>query len=82
MAFVKHTTIDENIGISSPSLWAKGLKAANFSLLCRDGRRSVIDNFYDCNWAQVTSHKVSRDLSVSDKLNIRYSFSTIAYLSW
>jgi len=57
VGFVKHTTVGENLGPARPD-WAKNLKTTDFSLLCLEGRTDSVENYRQCSWAQVASHKL------------------------
>ncbi|KGL83559.1 Ovotransferrin, partial [Tinamus guttatus] len=48
VAFVKHTTVEEN---------AAGEKD-KYELLCLDGTRQPVDNYKTCHWARVPGHAV------------------------
>ncbi|XP_069474163.1 serotransferrin-A-like [Ambystoma mexicanum] len=58
VAFAKHTTISENTEGKNPAAWAKGLKATDFELLCRDGSRAGANNYRRCHLAEVPAHGV------------------------
>ncbi|KAM5163153.1 serotransferrin-B-like [Mantella aurantiaca] len=59
IAFVKHSTVDENIeNVNSPA-WAKGLKKDDFELLCLDGSRKPISEYENCHLALVPAHAVA-----------------------
>ncbi|KFV13982.1 Ovotransferrin, partial [Tauraco erythrolophus] len=48
VAFVKHTTVEEN----APE------EKHEYELLCLDGSRQPVDNYKDCHWARVPAHAV------------------------
>ncbi|KFV03293.1 Ovotransferrin, partial [Pterocles gutturalis] len=59
VAFVKHTTVQEN------ALEEKD----EYELLCLDGSRQPVDNYKACHWARVPAHAVvARDDSKADDI--------------
>uniref|UniRef100_W5MU72 Transferrin n=1 Tax=Lepisosteus oculatus TaxID=7918 RepID=W5MU72_LEPOC len=59
VAFVKHTTVEENTAGRNPADWAKNLKASDFELLCPTGPPvAAVNQYKTCNLAQVPSHGV------------------------
>ncbi|NXS43847.1 TRFE protein, partial [Balaeniceps rex] len=48
VAFVKHTTVQENAPENKDE----------YELLCLDGSRQSVDNYKDCHWARVPAHAV------------------------
>ncbi|KFQ09755.1 Ovotransferrin, partial [Leptosomus discolor] len=59
VAFVKHTTVEEN---------AQDEKE-EYELLCLDGSRQTVDNYKACHWARVPAHAVvARDDSKIDDI--------------
>ncbi|XP_075057687.1 serotransferrin-B-like [Mixophyes fleayi] len=59
IAFMKETTLFENIkGADSPA-WAKGSTLDDFELLCKDGSRRPVNAYKECNLAEVPAHAVA-----------------------
>ncbi|XP_069721327.1 serotransferrin [Phaenicophaeus curvirostris] len=58
VAFIKHTTVEENTGGKNKEEWAKDLKMDQFELLCPDGRRANVMAYRDCYLAKVPTHAV------------------------
>ncbi|KFZ63274.1 Ovotransferrin, partial [Podiceps cristatus] len=59
VAFVKHTTVQEN----APE------EKDQYELLCLDGSRQPVDNYKSCHWARVPAHAVvARDDSKVDDI--------------
>ncbi|NXC37562.1 TRFE protein, partial [Penelope pileata] len=59
VAFVKHTTVDENAADEKDQ----------YELLCLDGTRQPVDNYKSCHWARVPAHAVvARDDSKVDDI--------------
>ncbi|NXV22793.1 TRFE protein, partial [Cepphus grylle] len=58
VAFVKHSTVEENTDGKNKEDWAKDLKMDEFVLLCPDGRRANIMDYSTCHLAKVPTHAV------------------------
>ncbi|NXV30212.1 TRFE protein, partial [Rissa tridactyla] len=58
VAFVKHSTVQENTDGKNKEDWAKDLKMDQFVLLCPDGRRANIMDYRTCHLAKVPTHAV------------------------
>ncbi|XP_076837753.1 serotransferrin-2-like [Brachyhypopomus gauderio] len=56
VAFVKHTTVQENTDGKGPE-WAKSLKSADFKLIC-PGSSADISSYSTCNLAKVPAHAI------------------------
>ncbi|XP_016660805.1 melanotransferrin-like [Acyrthosiphon pisum] len=57
VAFVKHTTVYENVGGQRKQLWARNILNNDFELLCPDGRSSIHD-YERCNLGKVKANAV------------------------
>ncbi|CAI6351931.1 unnamed protein product [Macrosiphum euphorbiae] len=57
VAFVKHTTVYENVGGRRKQLWARNTLTDDFELLCPDGRSSVHD-YERCSLGRVKANAV------------------------
>ncbi|KFV98760.1 Ovotransferrin, partial [Fulmarus glacialis] len=58
VAFIKHSTVEENTDGKNKEDWAKNLKMDQFELLCTDERRANIMAFRECHLAKVPTHAV------------------------
>ncbi|NXU52866.1 TRFE protein, partial [Turnix velox] len=58
VAFVKHSTVEENTDGKNKEEWAKDLKMDDFVLLCPDGRRANVMDYRSCHLARVPTHAV------------------------
>ncbi|XP_074860042.1 melanotransferrin [Carettochelys insculpta] len=58
VAFVKHSTVSENIDGQTPSSWAQELHSRDFELLCRDGSTAEVIDWRKCHLARVPAHAV------------------------
>uniref|UniRef100_A0A2P2HVQ9 Transferrin n=2 Tax=Hirondellea gigas TaxID=1518452 RepID=A0A2P2HVQ9_9CRUS len=59
VAFVKHTTVGENINSAAGNIsWTKGLQPQDFRLLCRGSGSADVVDFATCHLARVPAHKV------------------------
>ncbi|XP_026199749.1 melanotransferrin [Anabas testudineus] len=52
VAFIKHTTVEENTDGRGPD-WAQTLLSSNYELLCRDGTRAPISAWKTCHLVRV-----------------------------
>ncbi|XP_060857598.1 transferrin 2-like isoform X2 [Metopolophium dirhodum] len=57
VAFVKHTTVYENVGGRRKQLWARNTLTNDFELLCPDGRSSIHD-YKRCSLGKVKANAV------------------------
>lgn len=58
VAFIQHSTVEENTGGKNKADWAKNLQMDDFELLCTDGRRANVMDYRECNLAEVPTHAV------------------------
>nr|ADO66732.1 melanotransferrin [Apostichopus japonicus] len=58
VAFVKHSTVEENTKPNGKDEWNSYLRKKNFELLCPDGTRKSSWKGRQCNLGQVPSHAV------------------------
>ncbi|KAK2908159.1 melanotransferrin [Channa argus] len=52
VAFIKHTTVEENTNGRGPA-WAQNLLSSNYELLCRDGTRAPVSQWKRCHLVRV-----------------------------
>jgi melanoma-associated antigen p97 len=52
IAFLKHTTVKE----MTESKQFRGVSIDQFELLCKDGRRTDVNDYLQCNWGMVPSN--------------------------
>ncbi|KAM4548932.1 melanotransferrin [Odontesthes bonariensis] len=52
VAFIKHTTIEENTDGHGPA-WAQALKSSDYELLCRDGTRAPVSQWNRCHLVRI-----------------------------
>ncbi|XP_070688050.1 melanotransferrin [Pempheris klunzingeri] len=52
VAFIKHTTVEENINVPSKP-WTQGLLSSDYELLCRDGTRAPVSQWKTCHLVRV-----------------------------
>ncbi|XP_007517513.2 melanotransferrin [Erinaceus europaeus] len=58
VAFVKHTTVFDNTNGHNSEPWAAKLSSGDYELLCLNGARAEVDQFSNCNLAQIPAHAV------------------------
>uniref|UniRef100_A0A493TNX2 Ovotransferrin n=1 Tax=Anas platyrhynchos platyrhynchos TaxID=8840 RepID=A0A493TNX2_ANAPP len=58
VAFIKHSTVGENVDGSNKDDWAKGLTRDDFELLCTNGKRANTMDYKTCHLAKVPTHAV------------------------
>ncbi|XP_072428372.1 melanotransferrin isoform X2 [Chiloscyllium punctatum] len=59
IAFVKHSTIQDNTDGSNPTMWAKNLHSSDYELLCRNGSRAQVTDWKMCHLARVPANAVA-----------------------
>lgn len=59
VAFVKHSTVTSYTDRNSKVDWTRGLRSANYLILCRDGGTRNVNEYEHCHLAKVPSHAVS-----------------------
>ncbi|XP_063233370.1 transferrin 2 isoform X4 [Bacillus rossius redtenbacheri] len=66
VAFLKHTTVQE---MTATSVDFSGVTSADFELLCRDGTRRPVEDYFNCNWGAVPPHAIvtSSAMTVEDR---------------
>lgn len=58
VAFVKHTTVNENTGGKRREWWARDALVDDFELLCPDGTRAEVNEYKRCNLGRVKANAV------------------------
>ncbi|KAK8379650.1 hypothetical protein O3P69_019551 [Scylla paramamosain] len=58
IAFVKHTTVKENVDGRRKEWWARNQLTADYQLVCRDGTRAPVTDYESCNLGRVRSNAV------------------------
>lgn len=76
VAFVKHTTVGDNVNPTNPEEWNENLQASDYNFLCPDGSRQQ-DWTQDCSLGKVSSHALmtSKDKTNDDLMTIRKLFN-------
>lgn len=70
IAFVRHLTVRDNTDGRRQSYWARNRRSDDYELMCKDGRRTNIDDWENCHLGQipanaiVTASKLSSDSAV------------------
>lgn len=58
IAFLKHTTVRENVDGRRREWWARNQLTSDYQLACRDGTRAPVTEYEDCNLGTVRSNAV------------------------
>ncbi|XP_051841510.1 lactotransferrin-like [Antechinus flavipes] len=58
VAFVKHSTVLDNVNEKNTESWAKNLKSDDFKLLCLNGQQKDVYEFENCHLAKAPNHAV------------------------
>ncbi|XP_027701025.1 lactotransferrin-like [Vombatus ursinus] len=58
VAFVKHTTVLENVDGKNTEAWAANLESKGFELLCLDGSKKEVNKAPECHLAKAPNHAV------------------------
>lgn len=58
IAFLKHTTVKENVDGRRKEWWARNQLTSDYQLVCRDGTRAPVTEYRDCNLGTVRSNAV------------------------
>ncbi|CAL4059894.1 unnamed protein product, partial [Meganyctiphanes norvegica] len=58
VAFLKHTTVSENVDGRRKEWWARNQLTSDYQLLCRDGTRKPISQYKECNLGKVASNAI------------------------
>uniref|UniRef100_A0A7N4PBD7 Transferrin-like domain-containing protein n=1 Tax=Sarcophilus harrisii TaxID=9305 RepID=A0A7N4PBD7_SARHA len=58
VAFVKHSTVWDNVNGNNTESWAKNLKSDDFKLLCLSGGQSDVNQYEICHLAKAPNHAV------------------------
>ncbi|XP_042352937.1 transferrin-a [Plectropomus leopardus] len=58
VAFIKHTTVDENTGGKNAAAWASALNAEDYQLICPGKGPVPISDYASCHLALVPAHAV------------------------
>ncbi|XP_069187443.1 transferrin 2 isoform X2 [Procambarus clarkii] len=58
IAFLKHTTVRENVDGKRKEWWARNQLTSDYQLVCRDGTRAPVTEYEDCNLGTVRSNAV------------------------
>ncbi|KAK3866185.1 hypothetical protein Pcinc_028259 [Petrolisthes cinctipes] len=58
IAFVKHTTVGENVDGRRKEFWARNQLNADYQLVCLDGTRASVTDYESCNLGKVRSNAI------------------------
>lgn len=67
VAFIKHTTVGENSGGNAPE-WARDVNPNDYMLVCPNKTPVSIDQFVECNLAEVPAHAVVTRPEIREKV--------------
>ncbi|KAK3875899.1 hypothetical protein Pcinc_019261 [Petrolisthes cinctipes] len=72
IAFLKHTTVGENVDGRRKKFWACNQLNADYQLVCHDGTRASMTDYESCNFGKVWSNAIvtrGRDLYNATEVN-------------
>ncbi|ESO04012.1 hypothetical protein HELRODRAFT_99809 [Helobdella robusta] len=79
VAFVRHMTVHENTDGLNLADWARNRRSDDYELLCKDGKRSSIDKWNECNLGYVPSNAVmTAGFKSDDKKQIYWTLLSYA----
>lgn len=58
VAFTRHMAVYENTNGQNKDYWARNRRSDDYELLCKEGRRSPIEGWMDCNLGWVPSNAI------------------------
>ncbi|KAK3593059.1 hypothetical protein CHS0354_007848 [Potamilus streckersoni] len=58
VAFVRHLTVRDNTDGRNQAIWARNRRSDDYEIMCKDGRRTAIDNWERCFVGTVPSNAI------------------------
>lgn len=58
VAFVRHLTVRDNTDGRNQAIWSRNRRSDDYEIMCKDGRRTAIDNWEKCYIGTVPSNAV------------------------